>query len=178
MKPHEVARLVGIHTNSVRNWTNDFAEFFSPNAQGGDGHMRNLTEDDTRVIAFINQLKREGRGADEIFAALRAAERKGFDTLPNPAQPETVVPMAVVPRQAAEEAIKGEHRALQIMRDEMHERLEELRNLVEYERKRAHDERERFEQSNSKIIELTETIGELKGKLSLLEQQLAAGGDK
>src|SRR3990167_1856110 len=167
MQPHEVARLIDVHPNTIRTWTADdrYRRFFSATAQGGGGQARDLMDDDIRVVNYINHLKDQGRQADEVEASLEQAKLRGLDTLPMPRQTDAIVPTPVIPIQAAEAALRGKQDALEIMREEMRERLQEMRELVEYERSRATDERNRYEASNEKVRELERQVGKLEGKL-------------
>lgn len=178
MQPHEAARLLDIHPNTVRTWTSDkrYKRFFSDTAQGGDGSARDLTDDDIRVLHYIDQMKDRGLRADEVEASLEQAQAQGFDRLPMPVQSDAIARTPVIPVQAAEAAVRGKQDALEIMREEMRERLQEMRELVEYERSRAQEERERYEQSNERIRDLERQVGKLEGKLSILERELGVNG--
>lgn len=129
MKPYVAAARAGIHVNTVRTWTlDDFKEFFSVNAQGGNRRVRDLNDDDLRVLVYIKELKRRGLNTQEVVASLIEAQRKGFQNLPLPQNAENVVPMAVIPRQAAEDVIRAER---QILSEHIHwleERVDELKN--------------------------------------------------
>lgn len=174
MQPHEVARLIDVHPNTIRTWTADdrYRRFFSATAQGGGGQARDLTDDDIRVVNYINHLKDQGRQADEVEASLEQAMLRGLDTLPMPRQTDAIVPTPVIPVQAAEAALRGKQDELEIYR----ERLQELRELVEYERQRANQERERLDLSTDKIAQLNHKIGSLETKVEMLEQQLKREG--
>ena len=166
MQPHEAARLVGISVNTVRAWTlYDYKEFFSPTAQGGSGRKRELNDTDVRVLTYLRDVKRDGLTGDEVIAALRQAQARGFDMLPMPRNTEAIVPTPVIPVQAAENALIGERRALEILREETQTQLAAYRDLVEYER-------ERYELSNKRVHELEREVGKLEGRLETLEQQL------
>ena len=173
MQPHEAAHHIGISVNTLRAWTlYDFKEFVSPSAQGGSGRQRDVTDTDLRVLGYINSLKRDGLSKDEVLASLRQARERGFDVLPLPQNNEAIVPTRVIPLQAAEAAVRGKQDELDLYR----ERLQELRDLVEYERQRANQERERLDLSTDKIAELNHKIGGLETKVEMLEQQLKRGG--
>lgn len=177
MQPHEAARLVGISVNTVRAWTlYDYKQFFSPTAQGGSGRKRELTDTDVRVLTYLRDVKRDGLTGDEVIAALRQAQQRGFDMLPMPRNTEAIVPTPVIPVQAADNALMGERRALEILREETQARLDEYRELVEYERNRASQERQRYEESNKRALELERELGKLEGRLQALEQQLGVNG--
>lgn len=128
MKPYVAAARAGIHVNTVRTWTlEDFKEFFSVSGQGGNKRVRDISDDDLRVLVYIKELKRKGLNTREVVASLIEAQRQGFDKLPLPQNAENVVPMAVIPRQAAEDVIRAER---QILNEHIHwleERVDELK---------------------------------------------------
>lgn len=151
MKPNDAALRIGIHVNTVRTWTmNEFKQFFSVHAQGGDGRTRDLSDDDVRVLAYINDLKRRGLGSQDVIASLIAAEKRGFHLLPYPERSEHVAPMAVVPRQSAEDAVSNERRIMAAHIGFLEQRVEELKTELEDVRKNAD---ERTDSLTRKLIE-------------------------
>mgnify|MGYP001568630987 CR=1 FL=1 len=116
MKPHEAALRVGIKDNTVRLWTsNEFKEFFSPTGQAREGRERDLSDTDLSILWFIQQSKRAGQTKDEIIASLRAADEVGIDLLPLPPLTPPQSPTEMIPRQAAEAAVFGERRVIEIL---------------------------------------------------------------
>jgi DNA-binding transcriptional MerR regulator len=153
MKPNDAAVRIGIHVNTVRLWTSkDFKQFFSVHAQGGDGHTRDLSDDDVRVLTYINRLKNQGLTTQDVIASLMAAQDRGFHMLPMPERSEQVVPMAVVPRQAADDAVLAERRI-------MHEKISDLEKRIEGLEDKLRQEKLEREQY---IRELAEVRTELR----------------
>jgi DNA-binding transcriptional MerR regulator len=161
MKSYEAANLVGIHPNTVRTWTtNEYKRFFSTGAQGGTGRTRALTKDDVRVLAYINQLKNEGRNSEEVVAALMEAERRGFQYLPFPTAPDGTLPVAMMPREAAETAIIAERKIMAEHIRWLEARVDELKDELETERNN----------SSTKIDELTRKLIEAQTELRLWKE--------
>lgn len=72
MKPHEVAKQLGVKPVTVRSWSDVFGEYLSPTGAGGDGAHRDFSEDDLRVLYFIKREKDNGRQAEQIKSTLVA----------------------------------------------------------------------------------------------------------
>jgi hypothetical protein len=74
------AREVGIifdrTDQTIRNYIDEFTEFFTPTAQNlGSKSTRLLLQADLRVISLIVDLKKRKLDADQIRAALKKGER-------------------------------------------------------------------------------------------------------
>lgn len=54
-----IQAMFNISPASVRNWANDFSEYFSPSANPPTGQTRLFTDDDLKVFATIHRLKFE-----------------------------------------------------------------------------------------------------------------------
>ena len=161
MKPHVAAARAGIHVNTVRTWTlEDFKPFFSTHAQGGNGRVRDLDDNDLRVLVYIKELKRRGMNTEEVVATLTEAERKGFSNLPLPRNAEQVVPTAVIPRQAAEEVILAERQILNQHIQWLEGRVDELKDELADVRS----------SSEEKVETLTRKLIEAETELKLWKQ--------
>ena len=71
----EFAKAFNVKPNTIRNWTAQFGEFFSPEANPELGTERSYNENDDRVMALIGAMRKENAKADKIMAALEAGER-------------------------------------------------------------------------------------------------------
>lgn len=65
--PAEAAALLGVHVNSVRSWTVEFAEVLS---QGAQARPRILSSGDVAALQVIRDLRRAGLPSPEIVARI------------------------------------------------------------------------------------------------------------
>ena len=86
--PKDICDKFGVSRETVRQWTNQFADYLSPTATPEKGRQRNYTEDDLHVFALVSGMKTTGSTTEEISAALASGQR---GTPPTEAQ---VVPMS------------------------------------------------------------------------------------
>lgn len=166
MQTSDLAKWLGLAAVTIRQWSaGDWAQYLSPTAQGGEGRSRVFTELDARIIAHIARLKASGQDRDSIHAALKSMQADDWRGLPDmPAAPPDYEPIPMIPREAAETTIDQQRRGLMREITIIEERVERLQDelLIERESKAALQ------------IELTaarEQIGELRGKLSIIERE-------
>jgi DNA-binding transcriptional MerR regulator len=60
------ANRLNVTTNTVRNWSEQYAEYLSLSAQPGQQSERRFTEKDLTVLEYIKQLRSEGLKESEI----------------------------------------------------------------------------------------------------------------
>jgi DNA-binding transcriptional MerR regulator len=157
-KTGEIAKRINVHENTVRNWTDEYRAHMSPSALGA---KRKFNEDDLRVLATIADLREKGIAPGDIADAL--TDGKLIAELP---------PMPT----AAEEAARDEIRLVPLANVEraLNEavRLESELARVTQERDIAIERRDRDVTTyNERIAALTGEIGELRGKLSIIEKE-------
>lgn len=63
--PAQVARRAGVHANSIRNWSRDYAAFLSPAARGANG-PRLYSDEDLSVLCAIAALRKSGMSPGDI----------------------------------------------------------------------------------------------------------------
>lgn len=68
--PIQVARRANVAVQSIRNWSNDYAEFLSPAARGEAG-PRIYSDEDMSVLCAVAALRKSGVRRDEIMQRLR-----------------------------------------------------------------------------------------------------------
>ena len=114
MKPHELAIWLGVSTASIRAWTSDeYKQYFSPTAQGGDGRYRYFTDTDMRILAYIVARRKENAPREEIHMHLSEMQAADWNDLPlMPAAPPGAGPISMIPREAAETAVSSQRSAL------------------------------------------------------------------
>jgi DNA-binding transcriptional MerR regulator len=161
MKTKELATWLGVVPATIRAWLKDeYGEFVSPNARGGDGRTRYFDELDARILAFVASLKNEGTPRAEILDFLSQLQKSNWDDLPPmpPAVPGAG-PVSMMPREAAETAVNAQRMALTreiaILEDRV-ERLEE--ELV--------TERAKRDEVQQELVQAKERLGELRGQLT------------
>lgn len=108
MKPTDAARLLDISTSAIRSWTlYDFREYFSTDAQGGDGRARNISEVDLKVLHLIASSKRENISTEQIHMDLQAARKNNYENLPLPLVAPRSASVPVMPLAAADVQARG-----------------------------------------------------------------------
>ena len=77
-----VAELFSVSPETVRNWANEFAEYFSVVGNPPKGKQRRFTIDDLEIFSLIAEMKGRGANFDEIHLALAAGQRGELPQLP------------------------------------------------------------------------------------------------
>lgn len=166
MKPQELANLLKVDPATIRRWAReDFREFLSPNAQGGNSLHRSFDEHDVRVLAWVARLRSQNIPTANITDTLRSAQAnhwRDLPPLPGEAEQESIPLMpestALAKLDAAEAQHQQEIRAIIKERDAIAERLSKM----EMENSRL----------QAKNDELTTRILDLNNRLlSLLEKR-------
>ena len=83
MKPIEVARLLNLGDSTVRKWADEFKDFLSPTAVGGNGQWRDFSERDIRIMALLKQRTEHSVGRPKIIAELKQLRDNNWFELPN-----------------------------------------------------------------------------------------------
>jgi DNA-binding transcriptional MerR regulator len=95
-KPSQVAKMVNIHPNSVRNYSREYGEFLSAGARGENGD-RVYTDEDVDVLRTIAALRKSGVPPSEVGERVRQRDvspvidvtpQEGLQAL----QPPSIVP--------------------------------------------------------------------------------------
>lgn len=164
MKPSEVASILGIAASTIRAWSlGEYRQYLSPNAQGGTGRNRDLTELDARILGYIARTKQQSMPGDEIQINLKRLQQDDWRDLPllhDVSGVAGVSNMAVIPKQAHDMSIDAERRGLLREIAQLQSRIEEL----EAERKA---ERTDHDTLLREIGNLQREIGELTSELNL-----------
>src|SRR5689334_19063289 len=83
MKPQQLATLLNVTPTTIRRWARDeYTEFLSPTAQGGERLHRSFDSQDARVLAWIAALRAQNKPPADILMTLRSAQADGWRTLP------------------------------------------------------------------------------------------------
>lgn len=162
MKTGEVAKMMGLNTKTITNWTDqeDLTIFFSDEARRNDGtsSQREYTEDDVLIINTIRIHKTRQNTWKDVAKILYTGHRE--TDLPITATlTKTISPADQV---AAMMLIKGERdTALAQLEDATFE-IERLRGELKEQRTEAKEE----------IIELNRQIARLELQLEILKKQI------
>ena len=71
----EIAKIYGVVTETVRNWTIEFSNYLSEGAQPGRNKKRTYSLDDMRVLSLVASMKERNLTNDDIHASLRSGQR-------------------------------------------------------------------------------------------------------
>lgn len=149
MKTGEVADRLGVSTQTVRNWKEEWREYLSPHLlNSGSGQPLIFYERDVRVLATVAACKEQQFTTEDIKRVLEdEANWVDVPPLPSPAEEAARASVQLVPLSE----YRREIRALTDERDRLAE-----------ERDKA---RQKLEEAQGRIEELKETVGKLTGEL-------------
>jgi hypothetical protein len=174
MKPGDAALLLGLGRSTVTTWTaGEWREYFTPGAQGGEGKVRNLTDIDVRILAFIDAEKRRGAAGDEIHAALKRLRANDWIDLPPLPMSDGTAGMRsvpVVPQAAAEAGLQAERRSLLHEIANLQKRLENVEDQLRQEQSARREDVERLlREAAEERGKLLEELAELRSLVKLYE---------
>lgn len=169
MKSGRASKIFGIDQKTIYKWTDDFAEFFSKDAQGIGRTQREYSPEDMIVMNTIMKLRAKRVDVEEIRARLASGER---DTVLPPeatAMPgENAIMVYAQLRQL--ETMVAERDAMLAMIEAKNEKL------IEEYKQQINDLRSEnsghISELNRQINELNREIGRYQAKLDFLRDQL------
>jgi DNA-binding transcriptional MerR regulator len=150
-KAGSIAGELGVHPDTIRNWTERFPEFFSPEARGEKGLRRVFTIEDEDILYSIRTWLGQGFQFETIRAKLADGER--LQTIPSPSKPlegESAL------------AVYSQLRQLETI-------LTERDSLIEHLRSENKEQREEF---LKRISDLDREIGRYQAQIDFLKDQL------
>lgn len=165
---------------TIRNWSKEFADYLNPKANPGKGYTRSFTDEDIEVFALVAQMKDNGYMYEEIGASLDKGLRgtppeftkhELQDLLTTTTERrllEQVETLQSDIRRLAEERDKAlieaaEANELRVNVGKLQREVEILNELLE---------RERENDQSDLINQLYQQIGELRGEIKYIRQQL------
>ncbi len=166
-----------ITAETVRTWSQEFAEFLSPTANPGKGRNRIFTEKDMQVFSLVSELKARGLTYEDIHAALHNGQIGEL-----PPAPATVEAMALE-REEQSLAIQVERMRdmvalLTQQRDELQTMIQPVKDenirlqaQLEAAQKRAQEDAEQRRLLTEDIAHLNREIGKLQAKLEIYENR-------
>lgn len=164
MKTKQIAERLNKHENTIRNYAQQYAEFFS--SMPAKGEHRTFTDDDLRVMGFIARLSDSGLRQDDIKVALRRRLDEGtpFPPVLPSGSPSDVKGLVTVAELEYQLAVKDTELR------EMQARIEELRKQIEQYQQERDNYVQQIAHSGVAYMEhiarLSEEIGRLKAELS------------
>jgi DNA-binding transcriptional MerR regulator len=152
MTTGELARRLGVHINTIRLWTGEYAPYLSESAIGKGRTRRNLSDRDALILATVAELRNQGLTHERVVEALDAGRLvESLPEAPSPEEIEARERVALIP-------VADLHRAL----DQIRVMQSEIERLIQ-ERDKAQIDREA---ANQQIAELQHRIGMLEGQVS------------
>jgi DNA-binding transcriptional MerR regulator len=169
MKSGRASKIFGIDQKTIYKWTDDFAEFFSRDAQGIGRTQREYSPEDMIVMNTIMKLRAQRVEVEEIRARLASGER---DTVLPPeatAMPgENAIMVYAQLRQL--ETMVAERDAMIAMIESKNEKIiEEYKQQITDLRS---ENSGHISELNRQINELNREIGRYQAKLDFLREQL------
>lgn len=183
LKPTELATWLGVSTSTVRRWSSTYGEYLSAGATGGEGRHRAYSELDARVLAHVGTLSKQGLTEEEVLLSLDRLQGEDWVDLPvMPGKPSDGLPMRLVSEDAAETALvtirQNLMREIALKESRIEDLTEDLSRAKEElteERQAREQERadwqQRADNLQTELRTSREELGEMRGKLSLLETQ-------
>lgn len=74
-KTNDVATMLDITTETVRDWSKRYADYLSVNATPTTGTTRTFTDEDVLVFTTINTLRKQGMNHDQVIEQLAEGTR-------------------------------------------------------------------------------------------------------
>lgn len=160
MKPVDVAHLLNIGGSTVRAWSDEFREYLSPTAVGGDGRRRDFTAQDVQVLGLVKELTDHNTPRHEINVELHRLQLDDWRQLPPLANPaDQMDSAAMVPMATAQTAITVERQALLREIGTLQNNVRELKSELTTER----SDKEKL------LREISDLNGQLQRALTLVE---------
>jgi DNA-binding transcriptional MerR regulator len=78
----QAAALTGVSRQALRTYTARYSRYLSTEATPAAGVVRQFTEADLRVLAFVYQQTKEGYSHDQVLAMLAAGDLEGWSWTP------------------------------------------------------------------------------------------------
>jgi DNA-binding transcriptional MerR regulator len=158
MKPVEISRLLDVSVSTVKQWTTLYRDYISESGRGGGGVARDYTNHDARVFAFIAGLRNQGKGLEDIAAALDAAQRDNWAGLPDvPSLPDVSI---------------GRHEERELETRRLVKQIIALESTVETLQTQLDAQRAQLDAKDTTITGLQQRISDAQRELGVLEGRL------
>jgi DNA-binding transcriptional MerR regulator len=179
-KAGAIAGELGVHPDTIRNWTERFPEFFSPEARGEKGLRRVFTFEDADILYSIKTWLGQGFQFETIRAKLADGER--LQTIPSPSKPlEGESALTVYSQLRQLETIINERDSLiEHLRQENIEQREHYKQQIDDLLQKQNqlltmlnsDHVQNLNDLNRQLSELNREIGRYQAQIDFLKDQL------
>ena len=149
MRTGDIAKQFEVTTQTVRNWLNEFSEYFDPK----EARQANIGQDGFIVLATIAQLSKAGKGYADIHEQLKSGYRA--DELEAYTQPIDLIPLQVA---ADNSRVYAELEIIKAERDKLLE-------LLEKSDREKGDLQSKVDELQKEIRELTDRAARAEGRL-------------
>lgn len=105
MNPAAVSKWLNVAPDTIRRWTKDYKDYFTPDARPGQGRTRAFSDHDLAVLIFIagqRELGMDGHTIRERLEAMRANGWAGLPPVPQEWYGEETMPVAHAASRAGE----------------------------------------------------------------------------
>jgi len=183
MTPSQLARMLGVTVNTVRNWAGIYKTYLTPSATPRKGKARHFSKHDQRVLYTVATFRNSNMTEDEIKKRLDELQENNWDDLPQlppefaeiPAGELQIISTEERARELAQvQVLQGEMARLQTALERAETRVEQLEHEISELRQSENITREAL---HKKELDLQKAVGDteaLKRELS----QYALGRDK
>ena len=163
-QPKHLQQLFKKSPETIRQWSLEYADFLSVDANPDTGHRR-YTDDDLSVLAYVNVRKGEGVDSERIIAELRDGAR-----IDPPQEPSAIVAsderseviLLNIKLEQAQEALDGLNNQLMEVRTQRDKALGALENADKLRHEQVEDLRQQLTAANEHIRELYKQMARLE----------------
>lgn len=82
MQPKELGDLLGVTSNTIRRWCDEFHKYLTPQASPPKGKQRVLAPHDARVLHYVAAARDTGQPIEAVIARLDAMQADDWQGLP------------------------------------------------------------------------------------------------
>jgi DNA-binding transcriptional MerR regulator len=162
MRTGQLAEWLNVSSGTIKNWTSEFADFLSDDAQGGDKY-RDFTEMDTRIMLLIAALRDKNTNYEDIHAQLELMQKAEWSELPQlPDRPPGIGPVELMPVSEHESSVNLEKQRLLREIAIRQDQISDLETRLEGEQA-AHTA------TREQLTTAREELGKAQGKLETIE---------
>jgi len=180
MKTPDLARYLGVSSNTIRNWTNEFKDYLSNAATNVNARQRIYNDRDVLVIGTIAQLSGAGSTYSEVHSKLSNGYR--IESLENVAGgiDTRVIPAAAVEQMIDATEVRLELERVSAERDKLLDMVQGLQTQLQEEQERfkaeleaaRNEKTEELTKRQEQVETLLERVGRAEAQVELLKELL------
>jgi DNA-binding transcriptional MerR regulator len=167
MKSGDLARLFGVSSEAIRQWTEVFAEFLSDEAQAKNTRQRLYNDTDVLVLATVARYSADGLSRAHIREKLTNGERVEHPGIANYGVDTRMVPAAAVEQLVDATELRIELEQVKAERDKL---LEMLDNERTQGRERDTQLRNEIKLLQDQVVQLQRELGRAEGRLEEIDR--------